>query len=63
MIHEVTDISNVQNLLTFISFYDMEEGMTVSEFVNTCDILGQSETTSADALSIFCASRNKLEKA
>ena len=35
MIDEVTDISNVQNLLTFMRFYDMEEEMTVSEFVST----------------------------
>ena len=39
LIDEVTDISNVQNLLIFIIFYDMEKGMTVLKFVNTCDIL------------------------
>ena len=61
MIDEVTDISNVQNLLTFIRFYDMEKGMTVSKFVKTCDILGESETTSADALSIFLCLKNVLE--
>ena len=47
---EVTDISNAQNLLTFIRFYDMEKGITVSRFVNTCDILRESETMSADSL-------------
>ena len=35
LVDEVTDISNVQNLLTFIRFYDMEKRMTVSEFANT----------------------------
>ena len=49
----MTDISNVQDLLTFIRFCNMEKGMTASKFVNTCDILGESETTSADAFSIF----------
>ena len=53
MIDEVTDISNVQNLLTFIRFYDMEEEMTVSEFVSTYYILGESETKSADAFLSF----------
>ena len=61
MIDEVTDISDVQNLLNFIRFYDMEKRMTVPRFVNTCDILGESETTSADALSIFLCLRNVLE--
>ena len=53
LIDEVTNISNVQNLLTFIRFYGMEKGMTVSKFVNACDILGEPKTTSPDALSIF----------
>ena len=35
--------------------------MTVSKFVNTYDILGESETTSADALSIFLYLKNVLE--
>ena len=60
MIDEVTDISHVQNLLTLIRFYDMEKGMTVWRFLNTCDILGESETT-ADALSIFLCLKNVIE--
>ena len=31
LIDEVTDISNVQNVLTFIRFYYIEKGMTVSK--------------------------------
>ena len=31
----------------------MEKGITVSRFVNTCDILGESETMSADSLSFL----------
>ena len=61
MTDEVTDISNAQNLLTFIRFYDMEKGITVSRFVNTCDILGESETMSADSLFIFSCLENVLE--
>ena len=61
MIDKVTDISNVQNLLTFIRFYDMEKGMTGSKFVNTYDILGEFVTTSADALSSFLCLKNVLE--
>ena len=61
LIDELTDISDVQNLLNFIRFYAMEKRMTVSRFVNTCDVLGESETTSADALSIFLGLRNVLE--
>ena len=58
LIDEVTDISNVQNILTFIRFYYIEKGMTVSKFVNTCDILEESETMSADALSTFLCLKN-----
>ena len=35
--------------------------MTVSKFVNTYDILGQSEATSADTLSIFLYLKNVLD--
>ena len=39
----------------------MEKGMTVLKFVNTCDILGQSKTTSANALFIFLYVKKVLE--
>ena len=42
-------------------FYDMEKGMIVSKFVNTCNIFGESKTTLADALSIFLCLKNVLE--
>ena len=38
----------------------MEKGMTVWRFLNTCDILGESETT-GDALSIFLCLKNVIE--
>ena len=39
----------------------MEEGMTVWRFLNSCDILGESETRSADALYIFLCLKNVVE--
>ena len=39
----------------------MEKGITVSRFVNTCDILRESETMSADSLFIFSCLENVLE--
>ena len=40
---EVTDISNVQQLVTFIKFFDMEKGDTSTVFVDSSDLLEQSE--------------------
>ena len=39
----------------------MEKGMTVWRLLNTCNILAESETMSADALSIFLCLKNVLE--
>ena len=39
----------------------MEKEMTVSKFVNTCDISEKSETTSANTLSTFLCLKNVLE--
>ena len=39
----------------------MEKGITVSRFVNTYDILGESETMSANSLFIFSCLENVLE--
>ena len=58
---EVTDISNVENLLTFVRYYDVEKRTTATCFANTCDILSESDTTSADAKSIFMCLRNALQ--
>ena len=40
---EVTDISNICNLLTFIHFFDISTGKTMTSFVNGTDILDYSE--------------------
>ena len=62
LIDEVTDISNIQNLLTFIRYFDFEKGTTSTCFGSTCDVLEESKTTSADAVSIFESLKNTLEK-
>ena len=40
---EKTDISNICNLLTFIHFFDISTGKTMTSFVNGTDILDHSE--------------------
>ena len=40
---EVTDISNMQQVVTFIKFFDMEKGDTSTVFVDSSDLLEQSE--------------------
>ena len=45
---EIIDITNIQNLVTFIKFY--ESGKTA--FINSTDLLAFSESGSADAKSI-----------
>ena len=58
---EVTDISNICHLLTFLRYYDIEEGTTKTSFVHTSDLLEESETTSTDAESIFNSLCNTLQ--
>ena len=50
---EVTDISNVQQLVTFIRFFDMEKGDTSTVFVDSSDLLEQSEEGSPNASAIL----------
>ena len=49
---EVTDITNIQNLVTFIKFYNYESGEVQTAFINSTDLLAFSESGSADAKSI-----------
>ena len=44
---EVTDILNVQNLVTFIKYYDHEKGEAHTAFIDSTDLLNFSETNSA----------------
>ena len=48
LIDEVTDISNIQNLLTFIR----KRGEPHSAFINSTDFLGFSDTNLADSQTI-----------
>ena len=50
---EVTDISNMQQLVTFIKFFDMQKGDTSTVFVDSSDLLEQSEEGSPNANAIF----------
>ena len=49
---EVTDISNIQHLVTFIKYYDAEKGAANTVFIDAPDILEFSETNSADSKTI-----------
>ena len=58
---EATDISNIQQLLTFLRYYDCEKKATDTSFVNASDLLSESETTSADAQSIYLSLKKLIE--
>ena len=50
---EVTDIANIQNLVTFIKFYGEEKEKTETTFTNSTDLLHFSETNAADTKTLF----------
>ena len=61
---ELTDISNICNLLTFICFFDISNisiGKKITSFANTTDILEHSESISADSESIFWCLKQVIE--
>ena len=45
---EATDVSNVQQVLIFIRYYDSEKNATDTCLVNTSDVLFESENTAPD---------------
>ena len=49
---EVTDITNIQNLVTFIKYIDNETGEARTPFIDSSDILHFSKTNSADSETI-----------
>jgi hypothetical protein len=59
---EVTDISNIQQLVTFIKYFDAEMCMPQTKFINTSDLLEESTSTSASAQAIFSSLKNLIEK-
>ena len=52
LVDEVTDIANIQNLVTFIKFYDEEKGKAGTAFIDSTDLLHFSETNGADTKTI-----------
>lgn len=59
---EVTDISNIQQLLTFVKYYNVEKGEASTCFVGSTDLLAESRETSANAQSIFESLVNLLDR-
>ena len=57
---EATDISNIQQLLTFVRYYDTEKKITSTSFVNSSNILAESETSAPNAESLLCSLRNLI---
>ena len=51
--NEITDISNMQELLTFVKYHNIDNGEPETKFLHTADVLSESEQTSANAKSIF----------
>ena len=52
---EVTDIANIQNLITFFKFYDEEKGKAEAAFTDSADLLQFSGTNAADTKTInYC---------
>ena len=49
---EVTDISNVQNLVIFIKYYDHEKGEAQTAYIDSTDLLSFSETNLTDPQTI-----------
>lgn len=62
LVDEVTDISNVQQLVTFIKFFDNEKGRPSTVFTDVTDLLEESEDTSPNSKAIFNCLLNILKK-
>ena len=57
---EVTDISNMQQLLTFVKYHDIDTGERETKFLHTAYLLSESKETSANAKSIFESFKNLI---
>ena len=53
-----TDVSNMQQLLIFVRYYDSEKNATDTCFVNTSDLLFKSENTAPDSQSVYLTLKN-----
>ena len=55
---EVMDISNIQQLLTFVKYHDIDTGEPETKFLHTADLLSELEETSTNAKLIFECLKN-----
>ena len=58
---EVTDVSNMQQLLTFVKYHNIDTGKPETKFLHTADLLSELEETSANAKSIFESLKNLIQ--
>ena len=57
---EVTDIANIQNLVTFVKLYDEEKGKAETVFIDSTDLLQFSETNAANSKTIYNCLNNLI---
>ena len=55
-----TDISNMQQLLIFVRYYYSEKSATDTCFVNTSDLLFESENSAPDSQSMYLTVKNLI---
>ena len=58
---EVMDISNMQQLITFVKYHNIDTGEPETKFLHTADLLSESEETSTDAKLIFESLKNLIQ--
>ena len=58
---EVTGISNMQQLLAFVKYHNIDTGEPETKFLHTADLLPESEETSTDAKLIFESLKNLIQ--
>ena len=58
----MTDISNIQQLVTFVQYFDSNIGDCITTFLNTTDVLEHSPDSSLNAEAIFNCLFSVIEK-
>ena len=59
---EVTDISSIQEWVTFVQYFDRNIGDCITAFLNTTDVLEHSPDSSTNAAAIFNCLCSIIEK-
>ena len=59
--NKVMDISNIQQLFMFVKYHNINTGESETKFLNTADLLSESQETSTDAKSIFECLKNLIQ--